>query len=148
MAAKGKLTPATTAKVVQALRLGATVELACEYAGIHRDTHYDWLARAAADDTGESPHAAYARAIEEAGSTAAVEALARIQKAAKEGTWQAAAWLLERRYGYRSQADHRIEVAPMSPETAADRIALVLERARARIAGEAPAQIITVEPEE
>ncbi len=74
--------------LIEALKLGATNVLACQYAGIAETTFYDWLAE----------NAEFSASIEKARSYAAIDALRTIQKARREGQWQSAAWLLERRY--------------------------------------------------
>jgi len=40
---KSKYEPDTVAKMVVALQTGLSTREACEYANIHRDTHYMWL---------------------------------------------------------------------------------------------------------
>lgn len=83
-----KYTPETVAKLTQAIRLGMTHLLACQYAGISHDTFYTWM----------NKHPEFSDAIKEAEGEGAVELLAIIKKQAREGTWQAAAWILERRH--------------------------------------------------
>jgi AcrR family transcriptional regulator len=75
-------------RLVDAVALGATNELACYYAGISHETFYQWLRN--------KPD--FFEAIKEAEARGAVSRLAKIEKAASDGNWQAAAWLLERRY--------------------------------------------------
>lgn len=82
-----KLTPDVKERVLQAIRLGATYEHACAFAGIA----YDTLWRYRKDPS-------FRREVEKAEGQAVIGWLARIEKAASEGTWQAAAWKLERRY--------------------------------------------------
>jgi transposase len=81
-------TPENAKRLMDALRMGATYEIACGYAGISTDTFQRWRA---AD-------AAFAAQIKEAEGAAAVGWLAKIEKAANDNVWQAAAWKLERRY--------------------------------------------------
>ena len=91
MAARGrksKYTPETVDKITQAIRLGATYKLACDYAGISEDTFANW----------KRLHSDFSEAIKTAEGGAVVGWLAKIEKAATEGNWQAAAWKLERRY--------------------------------------------------
>jgi transposase len=88
MGRKSKYTPETVKKLTDAIKLGATYELACGYAGITYETLRVWLAT----------KPAFSEALKEAEGAAAVGWLARIEKAAQDGTWQAAAWKLERRY--------------------------------------------------
>ena len=93
-------------RLIEALTAGNYMNIACQYAGIGESTVYRWLADArdelAAINSGEKPDPDKARLIEMADQidSARAEAETRnvfmIQKAAKEGTWQAAAWWLER----------------------------------------------------
>lgn len=82
-----KLTPDVKERVLQAIRLGANYEHACAFAGISGDTL--WRYR---------KNAAFRMEVEKAEAQAVIGWLAKIEKAASEGTWQAAAWKLERRY--------------------------------------------------
>lgn len=85
---RSKYTPETVDKLTQAIRLGATYQLACDYAGITRETFYQWM-KGKAD---------FSDAIKRAEGAASVTWLAKIEQAASDGNWQAAAWKLERRY--------------------------------------------------
>jgi len=88
MARPTKYTPETAKKITDAIRVGATFRLACMYGGISEDTFLRWRER----------YADFADAIKEAEGAGAVGWLAKIEKAANEGVWQAAAWKMERRY--------------------------------------------------
>ncbi len=85
---KTKYTPETVKKLCDAIQLGLTYRLACLYGGITETTFYDWLQK--------KPE--FSDAVKIAEGKAAVSWLAMIEQAAKVGTWQAAAWKLERRY--------------------------------------------------
>jgi hypothetical protein len=56
----------------------------------------------------------FAQAVEKAEADAEVRAVATVLKAAQKGTWQAAAWWLERRrpadYGLRGRLDVHVEL--------------------------------------
>lgn len=101
MGRRSKYTPETVKKLTDAIKLGATYELACGYAGISFETFRQWRDR----------KPAFLDAIKAAEGVAAVGWLAKIEKAASDGTWQAAAWKLERRYPeeYGRQGTQRIE---------------------------------------
>lgn len=68
--------------------MGATYELACQYANITYETFNQWM----------KGKPEFSEAIKEAEGRAVVGWLAKIEKAANDGSWQAAAWKLERRY--------------------------------------------------
>ncbi|NUN47678.1 MAG: hypothetical protein HUU15_02455 [Candidatus Brocadiae bacterium] len=94
-ARRDKLTPEIQEKVVQAIALGATYEVAATYSGIRRETIWRWVKRGEGERSGR--YKAFADAVKAADGKSAVQALANIRAAAK-GSWQANAWLLERRY--------------------------------------------------
>ena len=89
-------TPETVDRLCEALRLGSTVKVACQYDGIAMSTFYHWL----------NTKPEFKEKIEEAESVSAVAALAVIQRAAREGDWRAGAWLLKTRYGYVERVQH------------------------------------------
>jgi hypothetical protein len=88
MARNLKYTPERVQKITQAIRVGATYRAAAQYAGISEALFYEWKAK----------RVEFLEAINEAEGAATVGWLAKIEAAANEGTWQAAAWKLERRY--------------------------------------------------
>ena len=91
-----KLTPETTKKLIDAIKIGATYEHASQYAGISYPTLRRWMVAGEKANKGEY-HDFY-NSVKKAESDAVVISLAEIKKAVQDGTWQAAAWLLERRY--------------------------------------------------
>lgn len=96
MARPSKLTDETQTKITQAIQLGATYEHAAQYAGIAYSTFNDWMKKGEAAKSGKFVQ--FLEAVKEAEGKATVGWLAKIEKAANEGAWQAAAWKLERRY--------------------------------------------------
>jgi transposase len=82
-----KLTPDVKDRILQAIRLGATYDLACKYAGVSRRTLLTYRR-----------DRAFCAEVEKAEGQAVVGWLAKIEKAASDGEWTAAAWKLERRY--------------------------------------------------
>ena len=90
-------------RLLEALRAGNYIETACAYAGVSKSSFYNYLsqAREARDkDSEPSKHEAWAMelldAVEKARADAEVRNVHLIQQAAQGGTWQAAAWFLER----------------------------------------------------
>lgn len=83
-----KFTPETVQKIKQAIELGATYELAAAYGGIAASTFYEWM----------NAKPEFSESIKSSEGLAAVKWLAKIEQAATDGNWQAAAWKLERRY--------------------------------------------------
>lgn len=92
--------------LITALRAGNYFEHACAYAGIASSTAYRWLERGRREQQsqadGNKPNSIeqhyleLCETIEKARADAIVGNVAIIQNAAKAGTWQAAAWWLER----------------------------------------------------
>lgn len=92
---------------------------AAAYAGIGQSTLYEWVNRGRAEatrladdpkakpDPKEAPFLELADMVEKARGEAWVRNLMLIQRAARDGTWQAAAWFMERsapdRWGRRYQ---------------------------------------------
>jgi len=113
MGRPSKLTEETQAKIEKAIRLGATYEMSAQYAGIHYDTFNNWRKRGAEElQRRENPrvqpgtkqwddeqrYVEFYEAIKKAEGVAVVGWLTKIEEAASDGNWQAAAWKLERRY--------------------------------------------------
>lgn len=88
MTTQNRYTADRVDRLLAALRLGATHRIAAQCAGIGVSTMRDWIR--------DKPM--FAESVAEAEAYGAVLMLERITAAANEGTWQAAAWLLERRY--------------------------------------------------
>jgi transposase len=97
------LTTAAMKAICQGLALGMTREKAAARAGIARRTFYNWLQRGQVEE--EGIYREFAEALDEADAQGQAHLLAIIQQATQTtpqgpGSWQAAAWLLERRHGY------------------------------------------------
>lgn len=88
MARPTKYSDEVVERITHAIGLGATYELAAGYGGISYETFNDWRQK--------KPQ--FSEAIKAAEGIAAVGWLGKIEEAAGDGTWQAAAWKLERRY--------------------------------------------------
>lgn len=83
-----KRTQETINRILQAIEMGATRRLASLYAGIDDSTFYDWQSR----------FPDFSDQVKKAEAKAALRWLAKIEQASNEGSWQAAAWKLERLY--------------------------------------------------
>lgn len=92
--------------LINSLKNGAYVETACAYSGIGTSSVYRWIERGKAEDERlqngdtpnpeETPYWEIWDAIEKARSEAMLRNITLIQTAAQSGSWQAAAWFLER----------------------------------------------------
>ncbi len=129
MAAPAKYTEETIGRLEQALAMGAKFHLACKYAGITEETLSQWRKR----------KPGFTERLQKAQGSAAVKWLAVIEKAAQSGTWQAAAWKLERLYpqdyGRTIQEHQGRDGGAIQLETtdARDRLLFEVEERRARI---------------
>lgn len=99
-----KLNDDVVEKVCAAIRMGSYIETAAAYAGITKETLYDWMRKGSTppptdgSDDGLDRHRAFSDAVKEALAAGEMRDLAFIDGAARAGTWQAAAWRLERRH--------------------------------------------------
>lgn len=97
-----KSTPTAQERVLAAIRMGATYELAARAGGISHDTLTRWRQHAHDDSTdGAAPEACeacvFCVAFTRVEAEAAEQALDAINRAMLDD-WRAAAWFLERRY--------------------------------------------------
>lgn len=117
-----KLTPEVQGRFIQALKLGLTMDLAASYAGIGKATVYRWMKK------GEEESGIYRDfrdAVKEAEGVCAAQCMARILRAAEGGSWQSAAWIMERRFGYSARQEIRVDGTEESLEGADELIAKV-----------------------
>ena len=88
MARPTKYNDEVVERILHAIRLGATYDLACSYGGISADAFAAWRKK----------YPDFAEKVKDAEGSGAVGWLDKIEAAARDGNWQAAAWKLERRY--------------------------------------------------
>lgn len=109
-------------RVVDAISAGNYMETAAAYAGIAKDTLYAWLKRGARERARveknprfsvrkeERPFVEFSDAVKKALAESEMQDVTTISTAAALGTWQAAAWRLERkfpdRWGNRARIEH------------------------------------------
>ena len=105
---KTVITPEITEAIATSIRLGNYSEHAAAAAGIGKSTFWNWLERGkrekerletidgAEPREDETPFVEFLDAIEKAKAEAVARNIGIIQKAASVGSWQAAAWWLER----------------------------------------------------
>ena len=87
-------TPETREKILNALRAGNYRVAACKFAGISEETFRRWMNAGKAGDPG---YVDFVEQVKQAEAQAEASLVATIRKAAGDH-WQAAAWLLERKY--------------------------------------------------
>ncbi len=109
MSRPGKLTSDVQKRIADAVALGSTYELAAQYGGISYDCFNNWMIRGRTElvrmdqprtqpRDEEAIYVQFFQAVKDAEGRAVVGWLAKIERAANDGHWQAAAWKLERRY--------------------------------------------------
>ena len=118
-----KCTPELTERICIKIRAGNHVEAAVKAEGLSVSAFYRWQATGKAAKRGKFRE--FVEALEKAKATGEVRNVALIQKAAADGYWQAAAWLLERmyreRWGRRVAVEHSgtVTAAPERPDLSA-----------------------------
>jgi hypothetical protein len=110
-------------KLVQAVALGATYEMAAMYAGLGSKTFQRWRQRAATARAG-TPLPRLRERLTEAEGRAAIGWLAKIEAAANDGDWRAAAFKLQHRwpeaYGNRARVDLTVEMRRVAEKVGAE----------------------------
>ena len=96
MGRKTKLTDERQQLIVAALKAGNYIDTACDYAGISHQSFYNWMEQGEAAQRGKFFE--FFEAVQKARSEAEMRNVNVVQKAAQGGTWQAAAWHLERSF--------------------------------------------------
>jgi len=107
MGRKTKLTPGLQEDFCKAIQLGMTYKLSCAYVGISEPTFYRWL-QEAEKPTGRKAQKDFRKALKAAEAKGAAHSLAVIRRAADDGNWTAAAWILERRHGFRKEIPQQL----------------------------------------
>ena len=91
---KTKLTPEPQKKIVNIIKKGNYIRVACQAVGISHTTYFSWIKKG---EEGISPYVEFLYAVEKAESEAQIEFI-KIIAAQAPKQWQAAAWWLERRF--------------------------------------------------
>lgn len=99
------ITPEVAKHICEALAKGNHVQTACDLVGIHKDTHYEEMKR----------NTDYSDAIKKAVAEGEAKTLGVIADATPK-FWQAAAWMLERRFPDRWGRKDKVEMVDAEPE--------------------------------
>jgi len=94
-----KLTDEIVERFLTAIKLGCPKKDACGASGIAEATLYRWMEWADSDRRDAGRYKDFQEQIKIAEGEATRNWLAIIERAARDGSWQAAAWKLERRRG-------------------------------------------------
>jgi transposase len=110
MSRQTKLTPKVQEIIVSAIAAGNYAETAAQAAGIGKTTLYRWLEQAE-DENADQIYRDFRDAVEKAKAEAEERDLKVITQAAHDGSWQAAAWKLERRTPHKWGRVNRTEIS-------------------------------------
>lgn len=112
-----KLDETRAEAIEKSIAAGGSRLSAAAAAGVHDSTLREWLQRGA---KGEEPYAAFRARIKRAEAEAEQAMVGIVREAALDGTWQAAAWWLERRRAktYALKRDMKVEFASLNEEQA------------------------------
>ena len=121
MGRRSKLTPEVQEKICNYVRQGLTYEIAARAAGISESTFYRWRERGEKARRGK--YREFWEALKKAEAEAEQVLVQRILDASND-TWQAAAWILERRHPERWARKDRVK----HETDFGDALAQVLER--------------------
>lgn len=147
MGRRTKLTPVVQEKVIEAVGTGNYLEVAARYAGISSATLFAWMDRGRKEverrekdenpDEKEGIYVEFLEAVEKARAVSETSAVALIRRAAVNGSWQAAAWYLERtnheRWGRKQAVELTgkdggpLQVENVTPEEANARLVAYLD---------------------
>lgn len=87
--------PDVQAELCKLISIGTPIMMACDGVGISYPAYNKWMHKG--EDAVSGQYRDFYKAIKKAEADMVARSVARIQKAAQDGTWQADAWLLERR---------------------------------------------------
>lgn len=106
-----KLTPRVHESIVQSVRSGSYQVVAAQRAGIGVTTFRNWLERGEMEEAriaegfdpnpDEEKYLQFKKDVDIARAQAEIEAVQVVRQAGQNGTWQAAAWYLERSFPQR-----------------------------------------------
>jgi transposase len=85
------------ARIIEAVQAGNYMETAAQYANIGLSTFYRWMAEGEGEKAPKRQRE-FREAVLQARAQAEVRNVTLIQRAANDGSWQAASWFLERSF--------------------------------------------------
>lgn len=96
--AQKPLTPEVQKTITDLIRLGLSPREAAASAGIPNATYAEWMMLGARGGKGLGKMVDFKLAVEQAEASCEALLVGRVMAAANDGSWQAAAWLAERRF--------------------------------------------------
>jgi hypothetical protein len=119
------LTPEVEARILASIQCGTPRKTACVAAGVAVSTFHGWLQRA--KERPSSEYARFAEKLDQAREEGITARMAMINRAARDGDWRAAAWLLERDLPETFSLKCRVEHSASAPLKWTDVLAKVRE---------------------
>lgn len=117
MSRRTRCTKAICRDAEKAAALGLSHPLIAKFIGVHHSQVYRWIQRGERERTGI--YFEFCEAVKRGEGKCAALNMATIQKAARGGQWTAAAWVMERRFGYSvGQDPEPAPIEEMGEETA------------------------------
>jgi len=106
-----KLNDELIQKMYEYISQGHYINVVCDFLNINESTYYDWLKRAKEEESKgiESIYTKFSKSVKEAEARAEMTHLQNILKTAREGTWTASAWYLERKHKQRWSLKNEVE---------------------------------------
>lgn len=104
-----KLTPEKHTKIVELIRAGNYAETAATIANIGIATYYTWMNKGDGPKA-RTPYKEFREAVQAAKAEAEARMVMVIQRAANDGSWQAASWYLERTQQNKYGKQNRVEL--------------------------------------
>ena len=95
---RSRCTKAICQQAEKAASLGLSHPLIGKFIGVSHTTIYNWIRRGQSEQSGV--HREFLESIKRGEGRCAALNMATIQKSARGGQWKAAAWVMERRFGY------------------------------------------------
>ena len=98
MSRRTRCTKAICREAEKAAALGLSHPLIGKFIGVSHTTIYNWIRRGQSEQSGI--YREFLESVKRGEGKCAALNMATIQKAARSGQWTAAAWVMERRFGY------------------------------------------------
>ena len=131
MARPTKLTPEKHTKIVELIRAGNYAETAATITGIGTATYYTWMTKGDGPKA-RTPYKEFREAVQAAKAEAEARMVMVIQRAANDGSWQAASWYLERTQQNKYGKQNRVELT--GAENGPLKLDLTVDELESRIA--------------
>lgn len=134
MGRRSKFTPETSKTILDHIKLGMPYKFASMAAGVDYRTFNNWINKGNAQETGQ--YRIFYEDVQEAEAIFVRNNMARIAKAATDGSWQAAVWMLKIRHPADFteviKTEEKIDVTVRSPEEIEQAILNKLSRIRSK----------------